>query len=68
MPPGVAMTLRNLAMALLITLVLAAGVGLHNYENARNAIVVHQLSDQLEQAKSELVDATIRLSEVCFDR
>jgi hypothetical protein len=58
----VAMTLRNLAMALLITLVLA-GVGLHNYESARNAAVVRQLSDQLEQTKSELVDATLRLSE-----
>lgn len=56
------MTLRNLAMALLITLVLA-GVGLHNYESARNAAVVRQLSDQLEQTKSELVDATLRLSE-----
>ena len=57
------MTLRNLAMALLITLVLATGVGLHNYESARNAAVVRQLSDQLEQTKSELVDATTQLSE-----
>jgi hypothetical protein len=57
------MTLRNLAMALLITLVLAAGVELHNYESARNEIVVHQLSDQLERTKSELVDATAQLSE-----
>ena len=57
------MTLRNLTMALLIALVLAAGVELHNYESDRNANVVRQLSDQLEQTKSELVDATLRLSE-----
>lgn len=49
--------------ALLITLVLAAGVGFHRHETARNAAVVRQLSDQLEQTKSELVDATVRLSE-----
>jgi len=36
---------------------------LHRYENVRNAAVVHQLSDQLEQTKSELVDATLGLSE-----
>jgi hypothetical protein len=57
------MTLRNLTMALLITFVLGAGVVLHGYENVRNAAVVRQLSDQLEQTKSELVDATTRLSE-----
>jgi hypothetical protein len=57
------MTTRNLTMALLITFVLGAGVGLRSYENARNAAVVRQLSDQLQQTKSELVDATVRLSE-----
>ena len=57
------MTLRNLATALLITFVLGAGVGLHHYENIRNTAVVRQLSDQLEQTKCELVDATLRLSE-----
>jgi len=57
------MILRNLTMALLITFVLGAGVVLHGYENVRNAAVVRQLSDQLEQTKSELVDATTRLSE-----
>ena len=57
------MTTRNLTMALLITFVLGAGVGLRSYENARNAAVVRQLSDQLKQTKSELVDATVRLSE-----
>jgi hypothetical protein len=55
--------IRNLTMALLITFVLAAGVEFHKYETARNAAVVRQLSDQLEQTKSELVDATLRLSE-----
>jgi hypothetical protein len=54
---------RNLTMALLITFVLGAGMGLHSYENVRNAAVVRQLSDQLEQTKSELVDANVRLSE-----
>jgi hypothetical protein len=57
------MTTRNLATALLITFVLGAGVGLRSYENARNATVVRQLSARLEQTKSALVDATVRLSE-----
>ena len=57
------MTLRNLTMAILITLVLAAGVGFHKHESARTSAVVRDLSDQLEQTKSELVDATLRLSE-----
>ena len=57
------MTIRNLTTALLITFVLGAEVGLHRYENVRNAAVVRPLSDQLEQTKSELVDATVRLSE-----
>jgi hypothetical protein len=47
------MTLRNLAMALLITFVLGAGAVLHRYENVRNAAVVRQ-QYQLEQKKSEL--------------
>jgi len=50
-------------MALLITFVLAAGVGFHHHESARNNAVVRQLSDQLAQTKSELADATVRLSE-----
>ena len=57
------MTTRNLTTALLITFVLGAGVGLRRYESVRNAAVVRQLSDQLEQTKSALVDATVRLSE-----
>ena len=57
------MTIRKVTMALLITLVLAAGVGLHQHENFRNAAIVRQLSDQLAQTKSELADATVRLSE-----
>jgi hypothetical protein len=56
------MTMRNLTMALLVTFVLGTSVGLHRYENARNAAVVRQLSDQLQQAKSDLVDVTVRLS------
>jgi hypothetical protein len=57
-----AMTMRNLTMALLVTLVLGMGVGLHHFENARNAAVVRQLSDQLQQTKSALADVTVRLS------
>ena len=57
------MTIRNLTMALLVTFVLGAGVGFHRYENVRNAAVVRQLSDQLEQTKSQLVDVTVRLSQ-----
>jgi len=59
------MTMRNLTMALLVTFVLGTGVGFHRYENSRNAAVVRQLrqlNDQLQQTKSELVDATVRLS------
>ena len=59
------MTMRNLAMALLVTFVLGTSVGLHRYEIARNAAVVRQLrqlNDQLQQTKSDLVDATVRLS------
>jgi len=56
------MTVRNSAI-LLVTFVLGAGVGLNRYENARNAALVRQLSDQLRQTKSDLVDATVRLSE-----
>jgi hypothetical protein len=58
-----AMTIRNLTMALLITFVLGAGVGLHQHEKVRNASVVRQLTDQLAETKSELADATVRLSE-----
>ena len=54
---------RNWTMALLITFVLGAGVELHRYENVRNAAVVRQLSDQLQQTKSELVEVTARLSD-----
>jgi hypothetical protein len=61
--PEAAMTIRNVTMALLITLVLGAGLGFHQHENVRNAAVIHQLSDQLAQTKAELVDATVRLSE-----
>ena len=57
------MTMRNLTTALLITFVLGAEVGLHRYENVRNSAVVRRLSDQLEQTKSELVEANVRLSE-----
>jgi len=50
-------------MALLITFVLGAGTRLHHYENDQKAAALRQLSDQLEQTKSQLVDANVRLSE-----
>jgi hypothetical protein len=57
------MTTRNLTMALLITFVLGAGVAFRSHENAMNVLVLRQLRDQLAQTKSELLDATVRLSE-----
>jgi hypothetical protein len=59
----VAMTTRTLMMALLVTFVLGAGVAFRSHEDALNVLVVRQLSDQLAQTKSELIDATLRLSE-----
>ncbi len=49
-------------MALLITLVLGAGMALRSHENAHSAAVVRQLSDQLEQTKTKLADVTAQLS------
>ena len=57
------MTKRNLTMALLITFVLAAGIGFRRHENARQQALVSQLSDQLSQTKSALADATAQLAE-----
>jgi hypothetical protein len=47
-------------MALMITLVVGAGVARRRQEDAQNA-VVRQLPDQLEQTKTELADATAQL-------
>ena len=55
--------MRNSMMVLLITFVLGAGVALRSHEDARNAAVVRQLSDQLEQTRTELADATAQLSD-----
>lgn len=57
------MTMHNWTMALLITFVLGTGIGLRSYEKTRNSVLVRQLTDQLEQTNSKLVDATLRLSE-----
>jgi hypothetical protein len=57
------MTIRRVTMALLITFVLAAGVGFHQHEYVRNAATVCQLSNQLAETKAELLDATVRLTE-----
>lgn len=56
------MTMRNLAMAFLITSVLGVTVTIHNYETARNMAVVRHLSDQLQQTKAELAATTVQLS------
>lgn len=57
------MTMRNVTMALLITFVLGAAVVLRSHENAQHMAVVRQLSVQLEQAQSKLVDTTAQLSD-----
>ncbi len=56
------MTKRNLTMALLITFVLGAGIGLRRHENAQQQALVRELSDQLAQTKTALADATAQLS------
>src|SRR5260370_38426175 len=38
-------------------------MGLQHYDNVRNTAVVRRLTDQLEQTKSELVDANVGLEE-----
>ena len=57
------MTIRNLAMAVLITFVLGTGVAFRSHENAHNEAVVHTLSAQLEGTKTQLADAMARLSD-----
>ncbi len=57
------MTMRDVMMALLVTFVLGATVALRSHEKARDTAVVRQLSDQLQQTKTELADATAQLSE-----
>ena len=53
------MTMRNLVMALLVTLVLATGVTLNVYGMRR----VHQLTQQLQQAQAELAQTTSQLQD-----
>lgn len=55
------MATRNLMMALLITLAVGAGLALRRYENSLNAKLVRQLSEQLEQTKTDLAYATAQL-------
>lgn len=57
------MTMRNLMMVLLITSVLGAGVALRRHENAQNVAMVRQLSTQLEQTRSKLLQTTAQLSD-----
>jgi hypothetical protein len=49
-------------VALLIALAVGASVALLSHGNAHNAVAVRQLSDQLEQTKTMLVDAMAQLS------
>jgi hypothetical protein len=56
------MTMRNLAMAFLITSVLGVTVTIHDYENTKNMLVVRHLTDQLQQTKAELAATTVQLS------
>ena len=57
------MTMRNLAMAFLITSVLGVTGTIHNYETTKNLAVVRQLTDQLQQTKAELAATTVQLSD-----
>jgi hypothetical protein len=52
---------QNWTMALLITLVVGAGVALRSQEDAQSAAAMRQLRDQLEQTNTELADATAQL-------
>ncbi len=56
------MIMRNIMMALLITIVLGAAMALRSHENAQHVAVVRQLSTQLEQTQSKLADASVQLS------
>jgi hypothetical protein len=55
------MRVRNFTIVLLITLVVGAGMALRRYENGQNAELVRQLSDQLNQTKTDLAYATAQL-------
>jgi hypothetical protein len=57
------MPTRHLLMALAITVVIAAGGAFHSYEKAQSTALVRRLSDQLEQTKSELANANVRLAD-----
>ncbi len=57
------MTTRNLVMALLGTLVLATGVTLNVYATRRDAVLVRQLTQQLQQTRTELAQTTSQLQE-----
>jgi hypothetical protein len=55
-----AVTIRNLTAAFLIALVLGAGVALRIRENVRDAAVVRQLNDQLQETRADVADATFQ--------
>ena len=59
----VAMTIRNLMVALLITSVLGAGAVLRSHENAQSVALIGQLNMQLEQTRSKLAETTAQLSD-----
>lgn len=56
------MMTRNLALALLITLVPAVSVTFSRYEKRRNAAVVEQLTVQLQQTRNELASTAGQLA------
>jgi hypothetical protein len=57
------MTTRNVALALLITLVLGVSVTLARHESSRDAALVRQLSEQLQHTQNELADTTLQLAD-----
>src|SRR6266496_992099 len=58
-----AMTIRGWMMALLITSMLGAGATLRQYEHARRARIVCDLSNELQQTRTQLSDTAARLDE-----
>src|SRR5207237_9413564 len=58
-----AMTMRNVPIALMITFVITVSVTFSLYENSRNAALVRQLSEQLQQTKTELANTTLQLAD-----
>lgn len=56
------MMTRNLAVALLITLVSAVSITFNRYENRRNTAMVNRLTEQLRETRTELANTAGQLA------